>query len=344
VLLGEIGASLKAAAAASASSGAAALGRFNFAHCETLTPLLTLMGLFQSDLEAPAGGAEAEEAAAGTRSSLRQGREDLLGPPVDSILDDAQLVVARRLAGSGAAAAAAERTSGGGSSGWGGGGSGEGSESSSGTAAGGLSGGDEDMLEAGSIGISSRAFDSLDSDGGSSTASSGSGGGHKHGPKAVGCVFKGRAIPGGPLPPPPGWRPRIGPPGADGREWRGGRVAPLGANLVFILYRRRGGPAGKGDPARPAFLVRVAHNEQVLALPQLQMCQGGGGGGLGSPGGGALDCDLEDFLGSVVAGRAASAAQLLRLCDASGGGGGGGGVEGLPLFTADGRQLDGELL
>jgi hypothetical protein len=86
--------------------------------------------------------------------------------------------------------------------------------------------------------------------------------------------------------------------------WRGGRVAPLGANLVVVLYR---------DKARPGrYLVRFAHNEQVV---RPALC---GGGGSGS--GGSSDCDLGEFL-AAAAKRSVDVPGLLAMCDASNGGG-----------------------
>jgi len=310
-LLSDLGASLRtAAAASSAGQEPLQLARLHFAHCETLTPLLTLLGLFggegaQREAAAAAGGA----AAGGAASTWQQAQADLAG--VDSLVDDAQLLVARRLAESrGAGAAAGEdgpseyEMSGGGSS-----------ARSSMEQVYGYGSADE-----GDSGYQGLGRSSLDSSGASSASGSsgssprtgrGHGPEHKHGPRAVGCVYKGRALSGGPLPPPPGWAPRVGPVRGD-RPWRGGRIAPLGANLVVALYR------STRHPGR--HLVRFIHNEQVLAPA---FC------------GGRTDCDLEEFLEGVVAGSGASAAQLLQMC-----GGGAAGAAGLQLLTtADGLPL-----
>ncbi|GBF94793.1 multiple inositol polyphosphate phosphatase-like [Raphidocelis subcapitata] len=289
VLLGDLGASLRAAAD-SAAAGREPLpaARLHFAHCETLTPLLTLMGLFGSE----GGGKEGSgtgKGLVGADGVPRSARH--VAGAVDSLVDDGQLAVARRLQQEG---------SGGGAASWGGApsssvGSGFSSDGSDGggSVLSGYSGGDE--ADSGSAASSGGAFDGGDRG-------------------AAGRVFKGRAVAGGPLEPPPGWAPRIGPPGAD-REWRGGRIAPLAANLMVVLYKA---VAPRPPPGRERFLVRLVHNEQVLAPP---LC-----------GGGRLDCGLEEFLGAVVGGRAADAAALLEMC---GGGegegegeGGGGGADG----------------
>lgn len=121
-------------------------------------------------------------------------------------------------------------------------------------------------------------------------------------------------------PPPEGWAPSIPP--DDGRLFKGGRVAPYGANLAVVLYRLRdvvGGTSSTGAAAPPPrHLVRLLHNEQVVAVP-----------GCAPAGPSGLECDLEEFL--QVVGARADAGALQRLCGAaaaSNGGGGGGNGKG----------------
>lgn len=285
-------------------------------HCETLTPLLTLLGLFQEEPAAEAGAAGAGAPPAAAAVSAAQAREEVGG--LDSLVDDGALAVARRLAEAPVGAGAGR---GPGRSGSFGSSSSSGSSSSLGSSSSGSGGafgsGSEvsvDSLDGWAGQARSNGASSGSSGGGGSAAN---GGGHKHGAKAVGCSYKGRELAGGPLAPPPGWRPRAGAPGDASRAWRGGRVAPLGANLVAALYR------SESDPRR--HVVRLAHNEQVVSLPGC---------------GGALECDLEEFLDRVVAPRAASAARLLELCEAGGELGGQLDASGAAaVTTADGMLL-----
>ncbi|GLC49087.1 hypothetical protein PLESTB_000181100 [Pleodorina starrii] len=103
--------------------------------------------------------------------------------------------------------------------------------------------------------------------------------------------YKGRPpVPADWVPPPAGWYPMFPP--DDSRLFKGARIAPFGANLALVLYRRREGDrAASGGPKH---LVRLLYNEQVLPVPGCG--RGGGGGGSGKAGSGSLDCDLEEFL------------------------------------------------
>lgn len=300
VLLADLGASLRAAANASLEGREPVqLARLHFAHCETLTPLLTLLGFFQSGEPAELSSKPLKTSPAAKVAGWTAEDEELLGG-VDSFSDDAPLMATRRLA---------QALS-------------KGGDSSSSMSSSMDAFDDDGSYQGGGSASSVASVDSADSPG--DGASGGGGGGegdHKHGPRAVGCVYKGKQLRLGPLQPPPGWQPRVGPPGGD-REWRGGRVSPLGANLVVALYRSQSSPG--------SFKVRFAHNEQVLSLP---FCGDGG-----------TDCGLEDFLERVVAGKAASAAQLMQMCDAAGSsssssaaGPDNGGI--LSVVTADGLHL-----
>lgn len=175
-------------------------------------------------------------------------------------------------------------------------------------------------------------------------------------PLAPGAAGAAGAAALAPAPPPAGWEAALATP--PGRTWRGGRVSPLGANLLLVLYRRVDGDEGSaaahssssgsswgewqeeaaeeqelelaaeqpvGQAAGQAagqqlsellasrrrrlhsrsHLVRLVYNEQVVALP--------GCGGNGEAADGQLECDLETFLREVV-GTKADAAALERLC------------------------------
>jgi multiple inositol-polyphosphate phosphatase/2,3-bisphosphoglycerate 3-phosphatase len=78
-----------------------------------------------------------------------------------------------------------------------------------------------------------------------------------------------------------------------GRTWQSARVAPLGANLALVLYRRDGAAAGL-----EGHLVRLLYNEQVVPAP-----------GCGPE----LDCPLARFL-EVVVGDRAGEDVLRRVC------------------------------
>ncbi|KIZ04268.1 hypothetical protein MNEG_3694 [Monoraphidium neglectum] len=322
VLLADLGASLRGAAQASAAGKEPLqLARLHFAHCETLTPLLTLLGLFKAQLSGRASAA----APGAPVVSPRQAQQEVGG--VDSIVDDAALAVARRLAetrsGSSSGGANGDGLADAGSGG-------VGSSSLSDGGGGALDNGSETSVgSTDSWGLESHLGASSSSSSSSSSRSSSGGGGssggdgagrlrHKHGPRAAGCAYKGRELAGGPLAPPPGWEPL---PNDGGREWRGGRVAPLGGNLVVVLYQ---------SDSRPArHVVRFVHNEQVLAPP---FCGGG------------TDCDLGEFLEAVVDKGAASVGQLLELCEVdrrgAGPGQGRGAAGAAPVVTADGLQIE----
>ncbi|GIM03204.1 hypothetical protein Vretimale_8003 [Volvox reticuliferus] len=86
------------------------------------------------------------------------------------------------------------------------------------------------------------------------------------------------------VPPPEGWYPMF--PCDDNRLFKGSRIAPFGANLALVLYRRREG----NGVSRPQHLVRLLYNEQVLPVPG---CSSGRGSGDSTE---SLDCNLEVFL------------------------------------------------
>jgi hypothetical protein len=147
--------------------------------------------------------------------------------------------------------------------------------------------------------------------------------------------------------------------------WRGGRVSPLGANLVVVLYRKVDPDsslseesdepwdtldwdaeqyAGAGSTAselRAAaiagaakrrrmrarqHLVRLVYNEQVVPVP-------------GCGDGEQADCSIEEFL--EVMGPRADGAALSRLCAVEGGGLAWGAQLGAPhaMASADGLPL-----
>jgi hypothetical protein len=132
---------------------------------------------------------------------------------------------------------------------------------------------------------------------------------HKHGPSVEGCSYKGNLLdPGLLLPPPLGWVPEFLHSDAE-RVWRGGRIAPLGANLVLVLYGKEG--VGSKDSSSSSsvreslqeFRVRLVYNEQVLPLP-----------GCSSSSSNGSDCSLQEFL-DVVVGDKISYERFRRLCD-----------------------------
>jgi hypothetical protein len=144
---------------------------------------------------------------------------------------------------------------------------------------------------------------------------------HKHGPAVEGCSYKGSLLDASLLlPPPSGWAPGFLRSDA-GRVWRGGRIAPLGANLVLVLYGKEGEELGSSSSSGRASLeeyrVRLVYNEQVLPMPGCSSSSGG------------LDCSLQEFL-DVVVGDKVSYERFKHLCD------GEIAAEGWPSWTADG--------
>jgi hypothetical protein len=130
---------------------------------------------------------------------------------------------------------------------------------------------------------------------------------------------KASAVHQGSLPSPPeDWAPGFDPDDMD-RVWRGGRVAPFGANLLVVLYGRTrpadvkyagkvsgssGGSAVGMDASRvEEHLVRLVYNEQVVPIPG---CKGSGISG--------LECGLQEFL-DVVVGSKADAHQYIKNCE-----------------------------
>lgn len=91
---------------------------------------------------------------------------------------------------------------------------------------------------------------------------------------------------------PRGWYPMT--PHADTRIFRGGRVAPYGANMAVILYRPKGSSSLSGSASLDGHRIRLVYNEQVIQMPG---CSGGSNGQ-------HLDCDLQEFLDLTAAAAA----------------------------------------
>lgn len=131
---------------------------------------------------------------------------------------------------------------------------------------------------------------------------------HQHSPEMEGCSYKGKE----PLhtsqllPPPEGWNPGFNLDDLD-RVWRGGRIAPLGANLLLVLYAptNSGSSRSSGSSSGLAYgdhRVRLVYNEQIIPVP-------GCGNG--------LDCSLDVFLRSSVGGKTATD-RYKKHCDSEG--------------------------
>ncbi|KXZ41450.1 hypothetical protein GPECTOR_462g371 [Gonium pectorale] len=235
-LLRDAAASLRAAAETrpGAAEGAPA-ARLLFAHCETLVPLASLLGLFRPPEPDPADASPQEVAAA---VSATEAQRHLLA--AESVED---------------------------------------------------------------LGVVLQGLKDLNGRDGSAPGS-GSGSGRLRDEDLHAC-YKGRPpSPGDSPPPPPGWRPMF--PNDDGRLFKGARIAPYGANMAIVLYRRREAAAAAGS-GRPAHLVRLLYNEQVVAVPGCST----------SVDGYPLDCDLERFLELLQDKTAPDA--LERWCGAGGG-------------------------
>jgi multiple inositol-polyphosphate phosphatase/2,3-bisphosphoglycerate 3-phosphatase len=186
-------------------------------------------------------------------------------------------------------------------------------------------------------------------------------GSHHHGPEADGCSVGGDGAPASDqqwLLPPPGWLPPFAADDRD-RAWRGGRVAPLGANMLLLLYGRDGGDLSTSssssmdgddgaDDSRSSssssssrssallegLLVRLVYNEQVVPIPG---CSDGAEG--------SYDCTLQRFL-EVVVGDKTEAQRFERVChghgEADSDGSRSAALLGLSpgVVTADGLRLD----
>lgn len=250
-LLADIAKSLKKAAGKPGKP--VQLARLMFAHCETLTPLATLMGLFKPT------GQEATDIPVLPDFDQLQQHGQITPTDVQVDMDDI------------------------------------------------------DSLDDVPIALAKKGKLPASSDGSATTMV----GKHAHGPSI--CRYKGKALAGPALPPPAGWLPRIG---ADhDRMWRGGRVAPLGANMVLVLYRKENsdvsdsadGTDSNRDPVRLSdHRVRVVYNEQVVHIPGCS----------------DMDCRLDEFL-QVVVGDKARPDRLSELC----------GLSSEDLVTPDGMQL-----
>jgi hypothetical protein len=137
---------------------------------------------------------------------------------------------------------------------------------------------------------------------------------HKHGPAVEGCSYKGNLLDASLLlPTPVGWVPGFLHSDTD-RVWRGGRIAPFGANLVLVLYGKEGeenkhssssSSGGDGRVSLQDYRVRLVYNEQVLPMPGCSSSSSGSSG---------LDCSLQEFL-DVVVGDKISYERFKLLCD-----------------------------
>jgi hypothetical protein len=137
---------------------------------------------------------------------------------------------------------------------------------------------------------------------------------HKHGPAVEGCSYKGNLLDSSLLLlTPVGWTPEFLHSDAD-RVWRGGRIAPLGANVVLVLYGKEGrenehsssssSGSGGGSVSLQEYRVRLVYNEQVLTMPGCSSSSSSSG----------LDCSLQEFL-DVVVGDKISYERFKLLCD-----------------------------
>jgi hypothetical protein len=148
----------------------------------------------------------------------------------------------------------------------------------------------------------------------SSSSSSSSSNGHHHGPDIEGCSFKGQSL----LPsqdwlqPPKGWSPPFAVGDRD-RGWRSGQVAPLGANMVLLLYGKVRDSSSSSSSSSSGMagdfgdvLVRLIYNEQVVRIPGCESVDPDG-----------FDCTLQDFLDYVVGDKTATD-RFKRYCYGSG--------------------------
>ncbi|EFJ49629.1 hypothetical protein VOLCADRAFT_104207 [Volvox carteri f. nagariensis] len=239
-----------AAAAAHTPDGAMApVARFLFAHCETLVPLASLLGLFRPPVPPPPGATSAQLAASVSPAAAQRHLRRL------DTLEDLHMMAT----GLQHLNAIGRRGPGSGSPGSGGGG-----------------------------GRSPGSMASEDSH----------------------VCYKGRPPPPTDwVEPPEGWYPMFT--CDDYRMFKGARIAPFGANMALVLYRRR---EGDGAPrGRPKHLVRLLYNEQVLPVPGCSSAASGRGGEGSDE---SLDCDLEEFLQLVKDKTDPNA--LERLCGSEG--------------------------
>ncbi|MEW5301092.1 MAG: hypothetical protein WDW36_003972 [Sanguina aurantia] len=270
------------------AAGGDVSARLLFAHCETLVPVMTLLGLFKPEL-APSAQPDSEEMSLIT--PIADAQQQLL--QLDSI-DDMGILASADLADPPPQASSVRSvrdTSTGFSI--------SDSSSSSGSSGGSSSSGsthsssDADMTPTATTAVIGYSGGGSSSGGRDSSSDGGSGGGSSsrteggrqgaHGPSMAAGVHAPKPLPGF-VPVPDGWRPMIEP--GEGRLFKGSRVASFGANLGVVLYRRRG-----EAPSVGTHLVRLLYNEQIVQIPGCgKPLQGG------SATGDVPECTLTEFL------------------------------------------------